>query len=435
MRYSSLVGLCVVTVVVSPGFGQGRDYTIVDTGQTRCFSDTAQLRTPPRPGQAFFGQDAFYQIAQPRYRDNRNGTVSDLNTGLMWQKTPDLKTKPTFAQAVAGAKTLKLAGHTDWRLPTIKELYSLIDFKGCVNARNPVPYIDTKVFDFAFGDESKGERIIDAQYWTSTQYVGLTMRNNATVFGVNFADGRIKGYPRDRSRSGGPGRRFVRYVRGNPKYGRNRFVDNKNGTISDLATGLMWAKGDSAKTMNWQQALAYCEGLKLAGRDDWRLPNAKELHSIVDYTRAPDARTRSARGPAIDPIFSITRAESWFWTSTTHLDGPRLGGRGIYIAFGQAWGFMPDHRTGTKRKLNVHGAGAQRGDPKSGNPDDWAGGHGPQGDEIRIFNYARAVRSIDPKAVTLVRPDTSPLPYTLRMRPGGQGRRPGPPRRGERPGR
>ena len=38
---------------------------------------------------------------------------------------------------------------------------------------------------------------------------------------------------------------------------------------------------------NWEQALSYCENLSLGGRDDWRLPTAKELQSIVDYSRSP----------------------------------------------------------------------------------------------------------------------------------------------------
>ena len=389
-----------------------RFYVIVDTGQTHCFSDVNQLRQLPRPGEPFFGQDAFYQGLQPRYRDNDDRTVSDLNTGLMWQKTPDLGRKLTFDETRSAAKRSRLAGYDDWRLPGIKELYSLIDFNGCVHARTPVPYIDTRFFDFRFGGEMPSERIIDAQYWSSTEYVGRTMHGHRTVFGVNFADGRIKGYPRDFGHGGRPMRQFVRLVRGNPKYGQNRFVDNGDGTISDLATALMWARKDSGRTLNWEQSLAHCEDLELAGYRDWRLPNAKELHSIVDYTRAPDARPRSRRGPAIDPVFQITTPESWFWTSTTHLDGRILGQRAVYIAFGQATGFMPDPRTGTRQRLNVHGAGAQRSDPKSGDPrsPEWAHGFGPQGDEIRILNYARAVRNIEPDTIRLVQPEVTPLP-------------------------
>jgi hypothetical protein len=248
------------------------------------------------------------------------------------------------------------------------------------------------------------------------------MRDNATVFGVNFADGRIKGYPRDTGPRGKPAEQYVRLVRGNPDFGKNQFVDNKDGTISDLATGLMWAKDDSSKAMNWQDALAYCHKLSLAGHHDWRLPNAKELQSIVDYTRAPDAADRSHRGPAIDPVFGMTDKEAWFWSSTTHLEGP--GGQGaaaVYIAFGRAMGTMHG------QKMNVHGAGAQRSDPKSGDPKDprWVNGMGPQGDEIRILNYARAVRNIDPAAVKIVQPDLKPLPKSAG--PSQPGMREGPP--------
>jgi hypothetical protein len=65
------------------------------------------------------------------------------------------------------------------------------------------------------------------------------MNSNTTVFGVNFADGRIKGYPGDISPRGQPMKQFVRYVRGNPEYGINDFADNGDGTITDTATGLM----------------------------------------------------------------------------------------------------------------------------------------------------------------------------------------------------
>ena len=409
--------------------GNRLTYPIVDTGQTHCFSNRGQLFRLPGLGQPFYGQDAYYQSNPPRYRDNHDGTVSDLNTGLMWQKTPDLKNKSTFRRAVAGAKNFRLAGYADWRLPTIKELYSLIDFNGCVTSRTPAPYIDTNYFDFVFGDTSK-ERFIDAQYWSSTEYVGTVMDGRYAVFGVNFADGRIKGYPPITPR--GHVGRFVRYVRGNPDYGKNRLVDNRDGTITDLATGLMWTQTDNGKPLNWQQALAWAEGLRLAGHSDWRLPNAKELQSIVDYDRAPDATDSSQRGPAIDPMFKVTKTESYYWSGTTHLDGPRLGDRAVYVAFGRAFGHMTDPRTGRTQRMNVHGAGAQRSDPKSGNPADFPKGMGPQGDDRRIHNYARAVHSIDPSTLKVVKPSTQKISHVFPMR---QGNRPPshprrPPRRG-----
>jgi hypothetical protein len=355
----------------------------VDTGQAKCYDDSVEISCP-QEGAAFYGQDAQYAGPQPRYADNGDGTITDLNTGLMWQQTPDLDHKVTYAQAVAGAATFNLAGYDDWRLPTLKELYSLVDFNG--SQFTQTPYINTDYFDFRFGHESKGERAIDAQYWSSTTYLGSVLGGQAAAFGVNFADGRIKGYPTEDTHMG----RFVRYVRGNPDYGVNDLVDNGEGTISDLATGLMWQKGDSGVTMNWEQALAYCENLELAAHDDWRLPNAKELHSIVDYGRAPDAQNPAQKGPALDPIFDISQTESWFWTSTTLLESPPdvgYGSQAVYLAFGQAFGVSNDHSL-----VNVHGAGAQRSDPKSGDPAHWSGGFGPQGDEIRIYNYARCVR-------------------------------------------
>jgi hypothetical protein len=219
------------------------------------------------------------------------------------------------------------------------------------------------------------------------------MRNDVTVFGVNFADGRIKGYPEFEP---GTGRAvahklYVRYVRGNPQYGINHFVDNGDGSVTDEATGLMWQKTDNGKTYNWQGALAYAHGLVLAGHSDWRVPTAKELQSIVDYSRAP-AVTHSA---AIDPIFGVSNVESYFWSGTTHLDGPveKEGSAAVYVAFGRCRGYMqfpPD--SGNYVLLDVHGAGAQRSDPKAGSPADYPIGRGPQGDDIRIYNYVRCVR-------------------------------------------
>ena len=365
-------------------------YTVVDTGQTACYDDMDAI-VPPDEGQPFYGQDAQYDGLKPAYQDNDDGTVTDLNTGLMWQKTPDLDNKYTYKEALSGAESFDLAGYDDWRLPTIKELYSLINFDGSSAAQPQVPYIDTDYFDFEFGYEGTSERSIDGRYWSSTEYVGTTMGGDATVFGVNFADGRIKGYPRDKGPGGQPMAQFVRYVRGNIDYGENDFVDNGDGTITDTATGLMWMKADSGSTMNWEDALSYSESLDYAGYDDWRLPNAKELQSIVDYSRAPDAQDPSRRSAAIDPVFDLTETESWFWTGTTLLESPLqigIGSQAAYIAFGQAFG-LPDGKL-----TNVHGAGAQRSDPKSGDPADYAQGRGTPGqdDQVRIYNFVRCVR-------------------------------------------
>jgi hypothetical protein len=170
------------------------EYSVIDTGQDVTY-DTLQAIPFPQTGEPFYGQDAQYQGIQFAYQDNGDGTITDLNTGLMWQQMPALYDKSRFTDALAGADTFSLAGYNDWRLPSLKELYSLIDFRG--SSFTFTPYIDTSYLGFRFGDTTLGERPIDGQYWSSIEYVGTTMNGHATVFGVNFADGRIKGYGRD----------------------------------------------------------------------------------------------------------------------------------------------------------------------------------------------------------------------------------------------
>ena len=366
---------------------------IVDTGQDTCY-DSARAIACPREGQAFSGQDAQHAGNAPAYRDNGDGTVSDLVTGLMWQQDPGEKV--TYAQAVAGASTCRVGGYSDWRLPTIKELYSLILFSGsdpdprASSGRGANPFIDSDVFGFQYGDGRQGDRLIDSQFATSTRYTSTTMGGNATMFGVNFADGRIKGYPIGPVRRRGEKTFYVLYVRGNPAYGQNDFTDNSDGTVTDRATGLTWQQADSGDGMDWADALAYAENLTLAGHTDWRLPNAKELQSIVDYSRSPDATGTAA----IDPVFACTGITNeagqpdypCIWSSTTHARADGSGTAAAYVAFGRAMGFMHG------RWLDVHGAGAQRSDPKTGDPSRFSRGRGPQGDAIRILNVVRCVR-------------------------------------------
>ena len=73
------------------------------------------------------------------------------------------------------------------------------------------------------------------------------MGGDKTDFGVNFVDGRIKGYPLMDPMTGFKEENdlFCRYVRGNTAYGKNDFADNGNGTVTDKATGLTWTKDDS----------------------------------------------------------------------------------------------------------------------------------------------------------------------------------------------
>ncbi|MDD5642849.1 MAG: DUF1566 domain-containing protein [Syntrophales bacterium] len=385
-------------------------YPIVDTGQSKCYNNTAEI-TRPAAGQSFYGQDAQCQGNQPGYTLSSDGlTVYDHNTGLTWQRSPDLNNdgainaddKLTYTEAQERPTDLNsvgYGGYRDWRLPTIKELYSLIDFRGtdpppnAADTSGLTPFIDSNYFAFAYGDTSAGERLIDSQYASSTMYANQTVDGYFKLFGVNFADGRIKGYDLI-TMNGSEKTFFVLCVRGNTNYGLNNLVANGDGTITDQATGLMWAQTDSGAAMNWEASLAWVQAQNAAnylGHRDWRLPNAKELQSIVDYSRSPD----TSGSAAIDPLFNCTQITNeagqsdypFYWTGTTHASWDGTGSTGVYLAFGRALGYMDGGW------IDVHGAGAQRSDPKDGDPADYLQGRGPQGDAIRIYNYVRLVRA------------------------------------------
>ncbi len=402
VKYLGLVVilLFISTMQLQPQ-GYSNSYPIVDTGQNVTY-DTLLAISFPQPGEPFYGQDAQYDGLQFSFQNNSNGTVTDLNTGLIWQQFL-FDEKFTYDDALAAADTFSLNGFNDWRLPGIKELYSLIDFRGVtgISAVSSIPFIDTIYFEFRYGDETSGERFIDAQYVSSTEYVGTTMNGDFTVFGVNFADGRIKGY--GTTMPGGSDKLFeLRLVRGNTDYGLNNFTDNNDGTITDSSNGLMWSKTDNGAGLNWEEALSWVyqkNQENYLGFNDWRLPNAKELQSIVDYTRS----LQTTNSAAIDPLFEVStiideRGDTnypFYWASTTHADGPpdHQFTKAVYVAFGEALGFMETPPgSGNYILMDVHGAGAQRSDPKQGNPNNFPHGFGPQGDVIRIYNFVRLVR-------------------------------------------
>jgi len=398
-------------------------YPIVDTDQNICYDENNQIDTPAL-NEDFYGQDAQYNGYQPSFTLSVDGlTVYDNVTDLTWTQTADLNRdgtidvndKLTYPDALTYHDTLNsesFGGFNDWRLPSMKELYSLMNFNGTdpsgPNVSDLVPFIDTNYFGFGYGDESAGERLIDAQFWSSNAYLGNVFINQSATFGLNLGDGRIKGYP-----TAGPvvKENYIYFVRGNSKYGINNFTDNKDSTVTDSATGLMWMqddKGNDTDTgprsgINWKDALAWAQqknNENYLGYDDWRLPNAKEMQSIVDYSRAPDA-TNSA---AIDPVFNITEITNeggeadypWFWTSTTHTRSDGYGVSAVYICFGRALGYM------SGVWMDVHGAGCQRSDQKGGDfsgltyaDDGYYFDQSPQGDATRIYNYVRLVRDAD----------------------------------------
>ena len=344
---------------------------VPDTGQAGCFSNR-QTMPCDRVADKFNGQDGHYR-SRLGYRDNGDGSVTDLVTGLVWQQSHNVE-RLAYTDAAAACRELDLAGRRDWRLPTITELFSISHWSGGEQKL----YIDNRYFDLREPDDkillddpyrSTHRTSMMGQTWSSTEYVGriALMPSTGHVFFFNFLDGRIKSAPKQPHN-----RLFYRCVRGAP-WGDNAFQDNHDATVTDRATGLMWQQEDDGQPRDWSQALRYCETLKLAGYRDWRLPNVKELQTLVDY-RYHD--------PAIDAdYFRQQDKRGWFWSSTTHGESSGMAG---YVCFGKCTSVDGE---------DVHGAGAQRSDPKTGNPARWRA-RGGQRDETRIFNYARCVRDV-----------------------------------------
>ena len=403
-------------------------YNLTDTGQSVSYDADGNEITPSE-GEAFYGQDAQYEGTQASFTDNGDGTVTDNVTGLIWQQIPVSETM-SWAEAEEYCESLELAGYDNWRVPTAKELFGISDFT------TGWPYLDTDYFEFPDANSaSSRESAVDdpqddatgppaggapqdgttgppaggapqnaetdtesadaqsemlppttsdekdsvgkdqGQFWSSNYYyVGTTHGGANSAFGVNQATGHIKAYPSDVTGAMG---KHVRAVVGEVAT-ENQFVDNGDGTISDLATGLMWMADDNGEAVEWEEALSYSENLEFAGYDDWKLPNVKELQSIVDY---------SGVYPAIDgTYFNCTELEEninyYFWTSTSAYFSTNDPTN--YYAWYVAFGYAVDSEGN-----DTHGAGAVRFSAKYAESAAFAEG----GDNY--MNSVRCVRTID----------------------------------------
>ena len=302
---------CIVLPIVSFLMGMALAGTLPDTGQTKCYDANGNEINPcPSPGQDFYGQDANYALCNPHSYTKLDGNgnplsddapswvmVRDNVTGLIWEnKTDDgsIHDKDNIytwhdAQAVftSSLNNDNFGGHSDWRLPTVKELSSIVD--------SSIPWPDPTINTIYFPNTQL------SHYWSSTN---LAYNPNYAWF-VYFGSGYVSTYNKS-------GYYYVRAVRGGQCGSFGDYTDNGDGTVTNTKTGLMWQKDTAPGTYNWQHALTYCENLPLAGYNDWRLPNRNELQSIVDYDRY---------NPSIDPIFSNT-VSSFYWSSTTYATTP-----------------------------------------------------------------------------------------------------------------
>ena len=324
---------------------------VPDTGQTRCYDNTNVIPCPS-PGQPFHCQDANYSLNPLSYTkldDSGNVlpdsatswvTVLDNVTGLVWETktnkdgvknyndphdadntytwydsnpatnggyagTPGNDTDDTssFVKALNDAH---YGGYSDWRMPTVKELSNMHKY----DISSPGPTINT----YYFSDTQA------SFYWTSTTYAG----NINGAWGVDFANGgggfssKSYSYYYVRAVRGGRSGSLSHLAIGSLDAVDSRaldcastavssYTDNGDGTVTDTITGLAWQQ-TSSSNKTWEQALAYCEGLNLGGHTDWRMPNIKELRSLVDY---------SLYKPAINTMYFPDTVSPFYWASTT----------------------------------------------------------------------------------------------------------------------
>ena len=308
-----------------------------DTGQTICHDD--QGAPIDCASDTCAGQDAFNATGCPpegRFVDNGDGTLTDTCTGLMWEKDAgnggnDL----AWCAALAYCDGLELAGYEDWRLPSIRELHSIVDYGRLEPSLDPL-FTSPLYFYFSstFGKTHRtaltinfasGSSGVVMTYQAKVRAVrggtkcgaengdinadgALDISDGVTILGRIFlgdptelmplcvTSGMPFGLPETshtgcRNESGAaisctneacPGQDGLLATGCLPE---DRFLDNEDETITDSCTGLMWQKvtANHGEGLDWCSALLYCKELELAGHDDWRLPDIRELESLVDY--------------------------------------------------------------------------------------------------------------------------------------------------------
>ncbi|HBM17488.1 MAG TPA: hypothetical protein DD381_14260 [Lentisphaeria bacterium] len=264
--------------------------------------------------------DGYYKTgiksSEPRFIDNKDGTVTDNFTGLMWLKDIQFCGKANaWKEAINICSKLHYAGHNDWRLPSKNELSSLqsITYR-LSNTNNKFDTLPkNNPFKNIHPPLSEDEAIL---LWTSNYIKWHFNPSSSYIEGWrsslygnrsfdNFSEDRstfvwpvrtavLNKFPEDESEHfeiakalvEGQGKNLLDskdYKLKKEAYYKLRFTDNHNGTVTDNRTGLMWVKDIGLTYLPWKEALLYCNKLNYAGKKDWRLPNLKELESIIDY--------------------------------------------------------------------------------------------------------------------------------------------------------
>lgn len=243
---------------------------------TTCAVARNRVVVIPQPAKDYPPYAPVTAISPPTYAVGTD-TVTDSVTDLVWQKTDD-NVLYSWDEAWYECQHLNHAGETDWRLPSISELFSIVDYE-----------------KYSPAIKASFPSTNAAEFWSAT----TAASDSRKALYVNFFSGRI-------SSASEVGSYYIRCVRRLSIYAKN-YRNNSDGTVKDLATGLTWQRVDDNNDRGWTAATIYCDELNLGGEQNWRLPTVKELRSIVDD---------SIHNPAIDNSSFPGTNPTYYWSAT-----------------------------------------------------------------------------------------------------------------------
>jgi len=321
------------------------------TGQTACYDINGAVITCAGTGQ---DGDKLAGVAwpNPRFVDNGDGTVTDKLTGLEWTKDANpAGGYKTWQDSLDYVKTLTTGGHTDWRVPNINEIGSLISPQ--LSPALPQDHPFTNVPEYIWsstnsvGDHTSASGTGKVCAWfvgVSEGYIGEFVKMNsdpASVWPVRTGlcgggnsticlpkTGQTTCYDASGTVISCVGTGQDGDIQAGVAWPSPRFVDNGDGTVLDKLTGLEWTKDayPAGVYYGWQQGFDYVKTLNTGGHTDWRVPNVYELRSLADYSRYEMAL------PQDHPFTNVQGGP--YRTSTTCVFSPSYGWAGYPCAGG-----------------------------------------------------------------------------------------------------
>ncbi|TVR02246.1 MAG: DUF1566 domain-containing protein [Desulfovibrionales bacterium] len=218
---------------------------------------------------------------------------------------------------------MSLCGYQDWRLPDKKQLLSILDFgvprNNSWETTHPYIIIDTHRFNQLIYTNSLYSRqhgsswAIHYSTDSSMTDIGSSIFRSSDLVQGQVIASRSDIYTGSTSKA-------EHCLQGSsPSNPDDYYRDNDDGTITDIRTGLMWKKCSEGQVWNgisctgiayaftWNSALRHASVHSYANYSDWRMPNVKELVSLVEFCRVT---------PSINTKFFPNTPATFFWTSS-----------------------------------------------------------------------------------------------------------------------